>query len=92
METHKSKRDKGFTIIELIALIIVIALFWFGLKFGARFTVELFSDYKDESWFSIAGPVVAFIGAIFPVAMFIGSCICLGMYIEKRKKKNVDKQ
>ena len=87
MANHKTKHDKGFTIIELIALIIVIMLFWFGLKFGMRITVELFPEYKDESWFAIIGLIGAFVGGVIPVAIFVGTCYCIGMFLENMKKK-----
>ena len=77
---------KAFTIIELIALIVVIALFWFGLKLGVRLTVELFPDYKNESWFAIVGLIGAFIGGVIPVAIFVGTCYCIGMFLNKKKK------
>jgi RsiW-degrading membrane proteinase PrsW (M82 family) len=86
---------KGFTIKELIVLIILIALFVVGFKFGSRFVSELLIDYKNEFWFVWLVLIGGIISGILPVSVFIFSSFCIGMFVlwikEKRNKnKRID--
>ena len=73
---------KGFTIIELIWLIIVIILFRFGFIKGAG----LVSQRKDMLWgmLPLAAGIIAGSLSVLALVFF---CIAIGAIQEKRKKQ-----
>ncbi len=78
---------KGFTIKELIVLIIMIALFVIGFKFGSGLVNEKLVHYKNEFWFLWLLFTGGIVSGILPVAIFIFLFFCIGMFMDKRKKK-----
>ena len=77
MAIHKNKKSiNGFTITELIYVLILLTLFGLGFHFGDKFGSDRFPDH-------VAGLVTGMIA----VALFIGSCIAIGEYRLRRKKK-----
>jgi hypothetical protein len=54
---------------------------------GMRFMGKSFPDYKNEYWFGIIMLIVGIISGIIPVAIFIGSCVCIGEYLQKNKSE-----
>ncbi len=87
IDKKKSKR-KGFTIIELIVLIILIVLFCWGFKFGSRYVAELLINYRDTFWFGWLVLITGIASGIIPVSVFIMVSYCIGMVLEKRKNRN----
>ena len=88
MVAHKNKHNiRAFTITELIVLVILIALFWFGFKYVAIFIGKLLGDDHNRILTIYAVLIGGTISGIIPVVIFVGSCICIGMYIKERKKK-----
>lgn len=73
-------RTNGFTIIELIVLVIVLALFYFGFIKG----VELIPHWKSL-WGGILQLVVGISSGSLLVLVFVFSCMGVGFLLNKRK-------
>ena len=88
MAIHKNKKSiNGFTITELMYVLIVFTLLGLGIHFGAKFASDSFPDHKNESWFGLVVLVAGLVTGIIAVAVFIGSCMAIGGYLLRRKKK-----
>lgn len=72
--------------LELFAAATVIILFWIGLKFGMALIPKHFPDYQNESWFGFVSLVTGIVSGFILAGLFIGSCLCIDMYLKKRKK------
>jgi len=86
MYLHRVNRKcqpKGFTITELICLIIIIILFRFGFVKGAG----LVSQWKDMLWgmLPLAAGIIAGSLSVLALVFF---CIGIGSILEKRKKQS----
>ena len=74
----------GFTIVEMIALLIVLALFWFGYTKGAELIRYLkISNPQGE----ILALAIGLISGTVLVITFVFSCMGIGIYLNKRKNR-----
>jgi prepilin-type N-terminal cleavage/methylation domain-containing protein len=75
----------GFTITELIVVIIILALFYFGFIKGT----EIISHWKGLStgrWSQIVRVAAGLVSGSLLVSIFIFSCIGIGTFSDKKNK------
>lgn len=81
---HHKSDTKKHAIFELFAVVVVIILFWVGLKFGMKSAAELLSDHQDAFWFGIVKVAAGILCGFIPA----GACIGLYIYIVMLLRKN----
>jgi len=78
----KQCQTNGFTIIELIVFVIVLALFYFGFIKGTEFIPPW-----NGLWSVILRLAVGIASGSLLVLVFIFSCMGIGNFLDKRKKQ-----
>jgi hypothetical protein len=86
---HDHKSDTpALTMLELFAAATMIILFWLGLKFGMGMMPKHFPDYQNESWFGFVVLITGIVSGFILAGVFMGSCLGIGLYLKKRKKRS----
>lgn len=82
---RKKYNRKGFTKKELITLIIMIILFYFGYKGGIGLI-----PWKSE-FYALLSITVGIVSGCLSVLIFVFLCMGLGMFLQNRKKRGANK-